>query len=282
MKDEKSLAEENEDQELIDALSQLQEEAEQTSPELLARVLAYPQKHPLFAEVRPSVSRWKRWLGMLQEVLSRVLTPRISMPLAVPIGAAAALLFLLPVWGPKGSQPASLQPAQFVYTGGPTPYQPVGYFRDPAQEKTAITATTAAFFEAWNAHDSVRLVSYLARDVDRITSGGNRTQDVISLKAVYDGRFQEERYKSSTHNVLDCHVRLLTPTVAIADVKTVLSGIQRKKGGEESPRPLIATFVLVKEMDQWRITAIRASKVSREKLDKLYAQRTTPPYTRAS
>ena len=58
MKDEKSLAEENEDQELIDALSQLQEEAEQTSPELLARVLAYPQKHPLFAEVRPSVSRW--------------------------------------------------------------------------------------------------------------------------------------------------------------------------------------------------------------------------------
>jgi uncharacterized protein (TIGR02246 family) len=126
-------------------------------------------------------------------------------------------------------------------------------------EGDAIRGVIAARQRAWNAGDEGAYGRLLTPDADIISSSGRAAHGREGVVALY----AEQRrgvFAGATTSTTVTRVRLVTPDVAIVDVRVVLSGLK----GATEPRRTNSVFILVKQQETWLITAQRAGTATTE------------------
>ena len=125
------------------------------------------------------------------------------------------------------------------------------YAQTPAptdEETKAITALIDQYSEAREKRDTVLLKKILAEDVDQLVSTGEwRT----GIGAAVDGMMKSSAAAPGTRTLRIEKIRVLQSNCALVDCKYI---IQNKDG---TLRNMWSSFILVREKETWRISAIR-------------------------
>ena len=118
----------------------------------------------------------------------------------------------------------------------------------PADE-TAIRDLVRRYAGAREARDAGAIEALFTPDADQLVSSGQwrRGRDVLVT-----GALASSARTGGTRTLEVEHLRMVGPDVAIADARYEISGLD---GG--ATRRMWSTFVMAREQDGWRITAIR-------------------------
>jgi uncharacterized protein (TIGR02246 family) len=122
-----------------------------------------------------------------------------------------------------------------------------------AADERAVAKVIADRQVAWNTGDAEGYARLLTPDADLSSSSGQiaRGRDSV-IKLYLDQR--EGVFAGATTSMKVIQTRMIKPDVAIVDVDRELTGL---RAGPAAPTAR-TTFVLVKEMGRWLITAQRA------------------------
>ncbi len=117
------------------------------------------------------------------------------------------------------------------------------------RDNAAIRDVVAKYLSARDQRNAQELASLFTGDVDQLVSSGEWRR---GRSAVVNGTLASSSRTGGTRSITLTSIRLITPTVAIADGPYVLTGL----AGSQT-RKMCTTFVLSKGPDGWRIAAIR-------------------------
>jgi uncharacterized protein (TIGR02246 family) len=131
-----------------------------------------------------------------------------------------------------------------------------------AAERTAsvpslsdVRARIQAYGSAWNSHDASRVGAFYTHDADMVMGNGplvSGREAITEWWARYFAAISDRRVGTFEVESL----RLLTPDVALANVRTLTAG--RAEDDEELPaRRARGTWVLTTRDGQWFISALR-------------------------
>ena len=119
---------------------------------------------------------------------------------------------------------------------------------DP-RDDASIRALVANYLSAREHKNAGELEGLFTADVDQLVSSGEWRR---GRSAIVNGTLASSARTGGTRTITLTSIRLITPTVAIADGPYELTGLS---GGMS--RKMWSTFVLVKDSHRWRIAAIR-------------------------
>jgi len=109
--------------------------------------------------------------------------------------------------------------------------------------------------ESWNRHDMTAFAAAFSEDADFVNVIGMHWRGRQEIEAKHTVTHRTI-FRNSTLQILDSAVRFLSPSVAIAHIRTQLSGAESLPGRNAPEiRRTLLTCVLVKEDDRWWITA---------------------------
>lgn len=118
-----------------------------------------------------------------------------------------------------------------------------------SDEQEAVKALVAKYSAARETRDPVAIDALFTEDADQLPSSGVWRRGRANL---VKGMLGSSSTRPGTRTLTVETVRLITPTVALADARYVISGSQ----GSE-PRRMWSTFLAQRTSDGWRIAAIR-------------------------
>ncbi|MPR36233.1 DUF4440 domain-containing protein [Salmonirosea aquatica] len=118
----------------------------------------------------------------------------------------------------------------------------------PSQADKAIYDLIDAYSEAREKQDTILLKKILTTDVDQLVSTGEwRT----GIGESVSGMMRSSATKPGTRSLTVEKIRYLNPQSALADARYVIQNDDR------TARQMWSTFVVVKQRNQWKISAIR-------------------------
>ena len=123
-------------------------------------------------------------------------------------------------------------------------------------EVAAIREVQAQQARAWNQHDAAAYASLFAPDGDVVNVLGWWWRGRAQIEAKLTDAFAWV-FRDSTLTITEVHVRLLSPSTAIAHVLWTLDGAKVPPGAPEPPRQGIQLQVLRKEADRWYILSFQ-------------------------
>jgi uncharacterized protein (TIGR02246 family) len=118
-----------------------------------------------------------------------------------------------------------------------------------SDEQKAVKDLVAKYSAARESRDPVAIDALFTQDADQLPSSGVWRRGRANL---VKGMLGSSSRRPGTRTLIVETVRLITPTVALADARYVISGSQ----GSE-PRRMWSTFLARRTSDGWRIAAIR-------------------------
>ena len=126
---------------------------------------------------------------------------------------------------------------------------------DSAAEK-AIRSAERGFVAAWNVHDAHRMAKFWDVDGDLINPAGR----VAKGRAEVEKLMTEEQstvFKTSTYTLDSETIRLLSPTVAVSDWESTVTGMTGPDGKPAPPFKHHVTAVMHEVGGEWMVVAAR-------------------------
>ncbi len=124
---------------------------------------------------------------------------------------------------------------------------------DPREE---LLSLLNAYEEAWNTHEAGSVAAFFSRDADMVMGNHPRATGRNAIEASWAAYFSKIDETRKAEFELESF-RMITPEVAIINVGSTTSGAAHSR--DELPTRLArGMWVLVKDGDRWRITALRA------------------------
>ena len=126
--------------------------------------------------------------------------------------------------------------------------------------KAAIEHLNHQFVDAWNAHDAKKMAAVWAENGDLINPFGKRA----SNRAEIEKLLQEEQsgvMKASTYKMESFSMRELSPTTAVGDWESVVTGMADPAGKALPPFPHHVTIVYVMKGGHWSAASARAWQI---------------------
>ncbi len=119
----------------------------------------------------------------------------------------------------------------------------------PAADDAAIRDVVKKYVDAREQRDPKAVEALFTADADQLVSSGEWRK---GRPALVTGTMASSARTGGTRTVTIETVRMIAPNVAIADGRYEIAGLA---GG--ATRQMWSTFVMTKDKDGWRITAIR-------------------------
>jgi len=118
-----------------------------------------------------------------------------------------------------------------------------------SDEQEAVKELVAKYSAARESRDPVAIDALFTEDADQLPSSGVWRRGRANL---VKGMLGSSSTRPGTRTLTVETVRLITPTVALADARYVITGSQGRE-----PRRMWSTFLAQRTPDGWRIAAIR-------------------------
>jgi uncharacterized protein (TIGR02246 family) len=131
-------------------------------------------------------------------------------------------------------------------------------------DSVAVRAFVDAYRTTWSEHDPSALATFFAQDADMIMG----SDPVASGRAAIQGWWRDYFAKQEPERrlAIDIHrMRLVTPAVAVLNVATTTEG-RNAQGEALSSRKARGTWVVVREGDTWRISAMRGMPTEQDRI----------------
>lgn len=122
-------------------------------------------------------------------------------------------------------------------------------------DEAAIRAVAVRQGETWSHHDAKAYAALFTQDCDVINVVGWWWKGRAELESKLTAGFAYV-FKESTLSITDVQVRLLAPSIAVAQARWTMSGARTPPGIPE-PREGIQTLVFTKTADGWLIAAFQ-------------------------
>lgn len=130
-----------------------------------------------------------------------------------------------------------------------------------ADATECVKAVIGTLAESWNRHDMASFAAAFSRDADFVNVVGMHWRGQQEIEAKH-ATVHRTIFRNSNLEILDINVRFLTEDIALAHVWTQLQGAEALPGRNVPPiRRALMTCVLVKQAQQWMITAAHNTDV---------------------
>src|SRR5581483_615063 len=93
----------------------------------------------------------------------------------------------------------------------------------------AIRRTSQEFVAAWNVHDAAKMAAVWATNGDLINPFGRHAKGRPEVQKLFVDE-QSTMFKSSTYSIDSNDIRMLSPTVAVADWESTVTGMTDPTG----------------------------------------------------
>ncbi|HVU15922.1 MAG TPA: SgcJ/EcaC family oxidoreductase [Candidatus Didemnitutus sp.] len=126
-----------------------------------------------------------------------------------------------------------------------------------SSDEAAVREHCASFVTAWNHHDAKAMAATWAEDGNLINPFGR----VASNRAEVEKLFVEEQgaaMKGTTYTAKSISVQFITPTVALTDWTSEITGMHDPKGNELPAFKHHVVAILQKKDGHWTNVAVRA------------------------
>ncbi|HEX4709530.1 SgcJ/EcaC family oxidoreductase [Phenylobacterium sp.] len=120
----------------------------------------------------------------------------------------------------------------------------------------AVEVLQRGYVEAWDRADAAAIAGYFAPDGDFTNPTGFHAQGRADIAAFYAQAFAAG-YAGSRGGLKLLRTRLVAPGVMVADGEWSIRGARTPQGGARPGEQGLATAVLVRTGDAWRIAALR-------------------------
>lgn len=120
----------------------------------------------------------------------------------------------------------------------------------------AVEVLQRGYVEAWDRADAAAIAAYFAPNGDFTNPTGFHAQGRADIAAFYAQAFASG-YAGSRGGLKLRRTRLVTPGVMVVDGEWSIRGARTPQGGERPGEQGLATAVLVRTGDAWRIAALR-------------------------
>ena len=124
------------------------------------------------------------------------------------------------------------------------------------QDEEALRGLPRAFAAAFAKHDAHELAQIMSDDVDFVTVGLNWLQGREVFEK-YHERLLKGRFSEISHSVLDTHVRMIRPDIAIVRHSWAVKGDKNPDGSVREPRFGLMTMVAEKRAGKWLVVAVQ-------------------------
>lgn len=121
----------------------------------------------------------------------------------------------------------------------------------------AVDVLQRGYVEAWDCADAAAIAAYFAPDGDFTNPTGFHAQGRADIAAFYAQAFAAG-YAGSHGGFKALRTRLVAPGVLLVDGEWSIRGAHTPQGGEQG----LATAVLVRTGDAWRIAALREQEAA--------------------
>ena len=122
------------------------------------------------------------------------------------------------------------------------------------QDEAALRALPQAFSAAFNRHDGHALAAIMAEDVDFVTVGLTWLHGRPDFEK-YHTRMLDGRFKEVTYTVLETHVQVVRPDVAVVRHSWSIQGDKNVDGSARPQRFGLMTMVADKRNGVWVVAA---------------------------
>ncbi|MEJ2679771.1 MAG: nuclear transport factor 2 family protein [Gemmatimonadota bacterium] len=149
--------------------------------------------------------------------------------------------------------------ASALITGGPCPAA-----AQTSEDSVAIRALVEAYRVTWNEHDLSALATFFTQDADMIMG----SDSVADGRAAIQGWWRDyfARQEPERRLAIDVRaLRLITPAVAVLNAVTTTQG-RNAQGEALNSRKARGTWVVVREGDTWRISAMRGMPTEQDRI----------------
>jgi uncharacterized protein (TIGR02246 family) len=120
----------------------------------------------------------------------------------------------------------------------------------------AVEVLQRGYVEAWDRADAAAIAGYFAPDGDFTNPTGFHAQGRADIAAFYAQAFAAG-YAGSRGGLKLLRTRLVAPGVMVVDGEWSIRGARTPQGGARPGEQGLATAVLVRTGDAWRIAALR-------------------------
>lgn len=118
----------------------------------------------------------------------------------------------------------------------------------------ALRRLPQAFRDAFNEHDGQALGRIMAEDVDFVTVGLAWLHGRADFEK-YHSRILGGRFKDVAYTILETHVRVIAPSVAVVRHSWRIEGDRNADGSSRAPRTGLMTMVAQKQQGTWLVVA---------------------------
>lgn len=118
----------------------------------------------------------------------------------------------------------------------------------PASNESAVRDIVKRYLDARERGDAAAVAALFTADADQLVSSGEWRK---GRDSVVQGTLASSKQTSGTRTIAIESVRFPSANVAIADGRYAISG------GTGADRRMWSSFVMIKDGNEWRITAIR-------------------------
>jgi uncharacterized protein (TIGR02246 family) len=125
-----------------------------------------------------------------------------------------------------------------------------------ASAEQAIQRTEREFVAAWNAHDPKKMAAFWEADGDLINPVGRHAKGRAEIEALLTEE-QSTVFKNSTYTIDSEVIRMLTPTLAVSDWESTVTGVTTPEGQPAPPFKHHVTCVLRNTKGEWRVVTAR-------------------------
>ena len=129
------------------------------------------------------------------------------------------------------------------------------------KDEEAIRALIVEMTEGFNRHDSKAATRMYTPDADLVTVRGEAFKGTADFEKGL-AAILATRAKDATLKTLDVRVRFIRPDVALAHVTNELRGLMSPDGQQLPAHKELSIRVLVKDGDDWRVTAFHNTMIS--------------------
>jgi uncharacterized protein (TIGR02246 family) len=124
------------------------------------------------------------------------------------------------------------------------------------QDEESMRRLPEAFSAAFNKHDGKQLAAIMSENVDFVTVGLTWLQGRADFET-YHTRLFADRFKEIEYRVLQTHVRVMRPDLALVRHSWSIQGDKNVDGSARPPRFGLMTMVAEKRADSWVIASVQ-------------------------
>jgi uncharacterized protein (TIGR02246 family) len=130
------------------------------------------------------------------------------------------------------------------------------------EDETAIRELTDSFVNAWNNHDPAAMAATWAQDGDLINPQGRVAKGRDAIQQLLTDEHSGQM-KTTTFTLKSLELRMLTPSVALGDWTTELTGAMDPQGNARPPMHVHVFVVYEKRDGKWLAEATRPYSFAR-------------------